>query len=246
MTIDGTGPSNAIVAAGESVWLGVSKADVSKAQYVSRWAGWSGQNRQKNLSNGLFIEDQAQTSAQITLPGTRTRALPSRPRPWFGGMALTDGMASTHSMCNAVTDCGVLGDNSTDSTKGLQACVRRCAGIFLPSGIYLLTDTLLLNKSTVLVGEALSQLYLGQSSPGFGDAAAPKVVVDTPNDAGGEVMITDVSIQAGWDNQGAVLLRWQVGEASGLWDVHINISHNIHIGMHVTGAGAGVISNMWG
>jgi hypothetical protein len=58
--------------------------------------------------------------------------------------------------------------------------------------------------------------------------------------------MADISIQAGWGNSGAVLLRWRVGFDSGLWDVHVNISHNVHIGMHVTGAGAGVLSNMVG
>jgi hypothetical protein len=38
----------------------------------------------------------------------------------------------------------------------------------------------------------------------------------------------DVAVQAGWGNEGAVLMRWRVGPASGMWDVHINISHNVH------------------
>eukprot|EP00729_Bicosta_minor_P015098 gene15098-31094_t len=129
--------------------------------------------------------------------------------------------------------------------QALPNRARPCA-VFLPSGIYKCTDTLKLNASTVLVGEALTQLYLVQSATGFSDPAQPKIFVDTPDDPHGEVLITDVSIQAGWGNDGAVMMRWRVGPASGMWDVHINISHNVHVGLHVTGSGAGVISNMWG
>lgn len=81
--------------------------------------------------------------------------------------------------------------------------------------------------------------YLVQSATGFSDPAQPKIFVDTPDDPHGEVLITDVSIQAGWGNDGAVMMRWRVGPASGMWDVHINISHNVHVGLHVTGSGAG-------
>ena len=153
---------------------------------------------------------------------------------------------SAPTICNAVTACGAKGDNKTDDTPALQHCFRTCGAVFLPSGIYKCTDTLKLNSSTVLVGEALTQLYLTQSAAGFGNPASPKVFVDTPDDPDGAVLITDVSMQAGWGNEGAVMMRWRVGAASGMWDVHINISHNVHVGLHVGGSGAGVISNMWG
>lgn len=228
-------PSSATVMAGSAVWL-----PVPSTGHVTRWAGWAGQNAAHNRSNGIYVRGQVQARAQLQLPGTpRALALPSRPRPFFDEI-------SVQQMCNAVTDCSAAGDNRTDDTAALQACVRRCHLVFLPSGVYRLTDTLLLNRSTKLVGEALTQLYLRQSSPGFADPAAPKAVLDTPDDAEGAVEVTDVSVQAGWGNAGAVLVRWRVGEASGLWDVHVNISHNVHIGMHVTGAGGGVLSNVWG
>jgi hypothetical protein len=80
---------------------------------------------------------------------------------------------------------------------------------------------------------------------GFGDPAVPKSVLDTPDDEGGSVQLTEITVRAGNGNRGAVLLRWRVGPASGLWDVHLNISSNVHIGVHVTGHGGGVFSNVW-
>jgi hypothetical protein len=160
------------------------------------------------------------TSSRISLPSQRVQALPSRPRPWFDELQRTE-------ICNAVTDCDAKGNNRTDDTAKLQACVRRCTAVFLPSGVYMISDTLLLRHNSVLVGEALSQIFLGSGSAGFGDPTVPKPVVDTPDDVGGSVRVTEITIQTGGGNRGAVLLRWRVGPASGLWDVHLNISSNV-------------------
>ena len=216
--------------------------------HVDRWAGYGGQTPGHKTPNGIWLRSELQKAARQRLPGARVRALPKRSRPWFDHLPLSTSLdvSSRDSICNAVTTCNATGDNSTDDTNALQLCLDRCKAVFLPSGVYRCTDTLKLNARTVLIGEALSQLYLTQSAHGFGRPQTPKVFVDTPDDPGGEVMITDVSMQAGWGNDGAVMMRWRVGPASGMWDVHINISHNVHIGLHVTGSGAGVISNMWG
>ena len=233
VTLHGDTRPAAIVTAGSNVWLGAAEA------HVARWAGWRGQGTPANFSNGVWVANKPH-APRGSLPSARTAALPSQPRPWF------DDVFGPAGPCNAMTQCGATGDNVTDDTTALQRCVHRCANVFLPSGIYRLTDTLKLNASTVLVGEGLAQLYLAPRSPGFQDATRTKPVLDTPDDADGAVQLTDISVQAGYGNTGATLVRWRVGRASGMWDVHINISHNVHVGLHVTGSGAGVISNMWG
>jgi hypothetical protein len=43
---------------------------------------------------------------------------------------------------NAVVDCGAAGLNASDDTAALQACVDRCDAVFLPHGIYRVSDTL--------------------------------------------------------------------------------------------------------
>jgi glucan 1,3-beta-glucosidase len=206
-------PPAATVTAGASVWLNASRS-------VGRWAGWAGQNQNGTLANGIVVGSELLTSSRISLPSQRVQALPSRPRPWFDELQRTE-------ICNAVTDCDAKGNNRTDDTAKLQACVRRCTAVFLPSGVYMISDTLLLRHNSVLVGEALSQIFLGSGSAGFGDPTVPKPVVDTPDDVGGSVRVTEITIQTGGGNRGAVLLRWRVGPASGLWDVHLNISSNV-------------------
>ena len=69
-------------------------------------------------------------------------------------------LGSANTICNAVAVCGAKGNNLTDDTYALQRCFHKCSAVFLPSGIYKCTDTLKLNASTVLVGEALTQLYV--------------------------------------------------------------------------------------
>jgi hypothetical protein len=182
--------------------------------------GWAGQNSNRTLANGIVVGSKLLTRARTSLPSQRLRALPSRPRPWFDELKRSD-------ICNAVTDCGATGSNHTDETAKLQACVWRCAAVFLPSGIYLISDTLLLRPDSVVVGEALSQIFLASGSVGFDNSSMPKPVLDTPDDASGSVRLTEIAVQAGDANRGAVLLRWRVGPASGLWDVHLNISSNV-------------------
>ncbi|MDR3451732.1 MAG: glycosyl hydrolase family 28-related protein [Rhodoferax sp.] len=220
------GPPGALVAAGSDVWL-------NGGGTVPKWAGVGA-----NTTNGGVWAAGADLGLQAKLPGARTSALPSRPRPWFN-----DGPTP----CNALSVCGVIGDNSSDTTASLQACVDRpdCPVIFLPEGVYRLNDTITLTSSTSLIGESLSVLWLAPASPGFNDPYAPKPLLDTPDDPNAVVLVTDLSLQADVNNTGAALLRWRCGPASGAWDVHVNITNNVARGFWASGAGGGVVSNMW-
>ena len=42
------------------------------------------------------------------------------------------------------------------------------------------------------------------------------------------------------------MLSWGAGPASALFDVHVQLFTAVHTAVHVTGAGGGVFSNMWG
>jgi hypothetical protein len=89
-------------------------------------------------------------------------------------------------------------------------------------------------------------VLLAPGSAGFGDPAAPKPLIDTPNDAAAAVRLACLSLRAGPGNNGTELLRWRSGGAGGgLWDVNVNISHNVAVGIHATGHAAGVVANSW-
>ena len=224
--------ANATPAGGvDAVWL------PAQPPAVERWVGWADDG---SGAVGNFVSGARVPASMAALPGSPRRPLASRARPWLDDLAAPP--------CNAMTDCGARGDNASDDTAALQQCVDRCAAVYLPFGRYVVSDTINLTAASTLVGEMLSNVVLAPHAPGFGDAAAPRPVLDTPDDADAVVRIMDVSLAAGAGNAGAVMLRWRAGPASGCWDVSVNISSRIHGGVQVVGAGAGYISNMhvWG
>ena len=227
-----SGAATALVANGTAVWAPASAGGDTVA---SRWAGWPGDVSSVH-TNGLFIGGAPLPSNAAQLPGAPDAPLASRPRPWFD-----DGIIP----CNANTDCGAAGANETDDTAALIACIARCDRIFLPSGIYRVSDTLTLRNGSVIIGESLTNIYLAASSPGYSQVASPKPVIETPDDAAASVILADLSLIAGADNNGAILLSWRSGVRSGAFDVNVNISYNLAIGIHANGAGAGWFSNSW-
>ena len=214
-------------------WLGAAPP------YVERWVGYFDGDALPGVGN--FVAGARQPGTRAALPGSPLRPLASVPRPYFDDISPPP--------CNAIVDCGATGLNVSDDTAALQACIDRCEAVYLPFGIYLVSDTLRLNAKSALIGEMLTNIYLAKGAAGFGDGAAPKPVLDTPDDAAATVRITDISLNAGQGNAGAVMLRWRAGgPASGCWDVNVNISFGIQYGIHVVGTGAGVFSNIhiWG
>jgi hypothetical protein len=214
-------------------WLGASPP------YVERWVGFYDGDSPPGVGN--FVAGARQPGTRAALPGSPLRPLVSVSRPYFDDISPPP--------CNAIVDCGATGLNVSDDTAALQACIDKCEAVFLPYGIYLVSDTLRLNSKSALIGEMLTNIYLAKGAAGFGDGAAPKPVLDTPDDAAATVRITDISLNAGQGNPGAVMLRWRAGGATaGCWDLNVNISFNILYGIHAVGSGAGVFSNIhiWG
>jgi hypothetical protein len=66
--------------------------------------------------------------------------------------------------------------------------------VFVPWGLFRITDTLLLRSKTKLVGEGLAHIWLGNSSVGFNDPHNPKSLILTPDDADAEVWLADLRI----------------------------------------------------
>lgn len=77
---------------------------------------------------------------------------------------------------------GAVGDNSTDATEELQAAIDAArtiggpASIYLPSGIYLISDTLTLNDDGFPAGQGIRFIGAGTSNPDPG-ASRPQSVI---------------------------------------------------------------------
>lgn len=158
-----------------------------------------------------------------------------------------------------VLDAGAVGDCKHDDTKAIQGALANYDTVFLPatSGqngggaqetCYRVSDTLVLRSNSTLLGEGGSLIKLAPSSPGFGDHASPKPLLQTEDDPYSRSVLMDLLLDVGdqkSNNAGAILVQWRAGQASSMHDVHPRMLGPSHIGIHVTGSGAGLIDNSW-
>ena len=114
----------------------------------------------------------------------------------------------------SVAAFGAKRDGKSDATAAIQAAVdsrrgtvgaKRRATVYLPPGVYLVSDTILLWAATTFVGSSStvpgcrSTLVLADSSPGFGDSSALKPLLVTTD---GYNRSAAAAKAAGWWNQG--------------------------------------------
>ena len=120
---------------------------------------------------------------------------------------------------------GVKGDGVTDDTVALQNAINQHAVLYLPSGRYLLHDTLTLRPDTVLIGlhPSTTQFDLPDGTPGFEGPDAPKPLLLAPS--GGVNIVTGLGIFTGGFNPRAVGLLWHAGKSSLVDDVRFLGGH---------------------
>ena len=75
-------------------------------------------------------------------------------------------------MANAKTVCGARGDDVTDDTAALQACLNQYSSIFLPPGRFRISATLDVPPGSSLVGMGSAFSFLLAASKGFPNASA--------------------------------------------------------------------------
>ncbi|HBE03365.1 MAG TPA: hypothetical protein DC049_12980 [Spirochaetia bacterium] len=92
---------------------------------------------------------------------------------------------------------GAKGDGKTDDTLALQKAVNENEIVFLPKGVYRVTDTINLRPKTKLIGIAFHLSVIMAYAP-FGkldDLSVPKPVISTADDANAETIIAFIGIQ---------------------------------------------------
>jgi hypothetical protein len=146
---------------------------------------------------------------------------------------------------------GATGDGQADDTQVFREAIERHRTIYLPTGRYLLSDTLRLRPDTRLIGlhAHSTQLVLRPRTPGFDDADKPRAVIAAP--AGGENILTGFGINPAV-NAGAVAVEWRAGRGSMIDDVFFSWEgqtgpkrHDLLYSLWVRDGGGGVFKNIW-
>lgn len=120
---------------------------------------------------------------------------------------------------------GVKGDGVTDDTSTLQQAIDTHTALYLPTGRYLIRDTLKLRPDSVLIGlhPSTTQFDLPDGTPAFQGPGEPKPLLLAPS--GGSNIISGVGIYTNGLNSRAVGLLWHSGKDSLVDDVRFLGGH---------------------
>ena len=120
---------------------------------------------------------------------------------------------------------GVTGDGQTDDTAALQKAIDTHRVVYLPTGHYLVSDTLHLRPDTVLIGlhPSVTQITLAENTPAYQGVGSAKALVESAR--GGNAIITGIGLFTGGINPRATALLWKAGEGSLVEDVRIHGGH---------------------
>ena len=122
-------------------------------------------------------------------------------------------------------DLGAKGDGHTDDTEALQKAIAAHRTIYLPSGFYVVHDTLKLRPDTVLIGlhPGATQIILPDSTPAYQGIGGPKALLEAPK--GGSNIVMGIGLYTSGDNRRAVAALWKAGSDSMMNDVRFLGGH---------------------
>jgi Pectate lyase superfamily protein/SMP-30/Gluconolactonase/LRE-like region len=183
------------------------------------FAGKGQTYRVANFTHGLIFDSpRAKGSIETRINAETLASLPATDAPAIHAFPSQTGWA------NAL-ELGVKGDGVTDDTAALQHAVDTQRIIYLPSGRYLLSNTLRLHPDTVLIGlhPSTTQLDLADSTPGFDGAGSPKAMLLAPEN--GTTIVMGIGLFAGGVNSRAVATMWMAGKDSLMDDVRFLGGH---------------------
>jgi sugar lactone lactonase YvrE len=120
---------------------------------------------------------------------------------------------------------GAKGDGATDDTAVFQKAIAENRAIYLPSGKYVVSDTIALKPDTVLIGlhPSATQIDLLDGTPAFQGIGAPKALVEAPK--GGANIVIGIGLYTNGINPRAVAAKWMAGKDSMMNDVRFLGGH---------------------
>jgi sugar lactone lactonase YvrE len=173
----------------------------------------------KNFSHGLHyadigavpeIETHFDAASRATMPPAVASDLASLPAcdTWVN-----------------LRDLGAKGDGKTDDTEVLQKAIAEHRTIYLPSGFYVVHDTLTLRPGTALIGlhPGATQIVLPDGVPAYQGIGGPKALLETPK--GGSNIVIGIGLYTGGNNRRAAAALWKAGSGSMMNDVRFLGGH---------------------
>jgi sugar lactone lactonase YvrE len=124
-----------------------------------------------------------------------------------------------------VRSFGAKGDASTDDTEAFRKAIAAHRAIYVPSGKYIIGDTLVLKPDTVLIGlhPSATQLVLKDGTPAFQGIGTPKPLIEAPK--GGTNIMIGIGLYTNGINPRAVAAKWMAGANSLMNDVRFLGGH---------------------
>jgi sugar lactone lactonase YvrE len=124
-----------------------------------------------------------------------------------------------------VRDFGAKGDGATDDTEAFKKAIAEKRAIYLPTGFYVVRDTLKLRPETVLIGlhPGATQIILPDNTPGYEGTGEPKALIESSK--GGSNILFGIGLYTSGNNPRAVAVLWKAGANSMLNDVRFLGGH---------------------
>ena len=116
-------------------------------------------------------------------------------------------------------DLGAKGDGETDDTRVIKEAIEKNQNIYVPQGLYRVSETIILKPNTVIIGfhPIATQFVIGESTQKFSGFGSPVPLLETPE--GGTNIVTGIGLYTGEYNYRAVACKWMAGDKSMLDDV---------------------------
>jgi hypothetical protein len=124
-----------------------------------------------------------------------------------------------------VRSLGAKGDGVTDDTAAFRKAIAEHRAVYVPTGFYVISDTLALKPDTALIGlhPLAAQIDLLDGTAAFQGAGSPKPMIEAPK--GGTNVMIGLGVYTNGVNPRAVGVKWMAGKDSLMNDVRFLGGH---------------------
>ena len=176
----------------------------------------------EDLIHGLQFEDQGkEPQFKTTHKITPLKKVPE--------MAVSDvPMLPPTSAWVNLKSLGAKGDGTSDDTEILKQAIKNHTTIYLPSGHYRVTESIILKPETNLVGlhPSSTQIMIRDSTAAFQGLGTPVPLLETPKN--GINIVNGIGLNTSGVNFRAVAAKWMAGAKSMMNDVRFSGGHGTY------------------